>query len=62
MEGANRRSMGKSSKRPANMSNISTYLEKSEKNPKFAEGPTRFKPGPILLMVAVTALKLVKKS
>ncbi len=52
-------SIGNSSRRPANISNISTYLLKFEKKPKFLVGPTIDRPGPMLLMVAATAVKLV---
>ena len=55
-------SIGKSSSRPASISNINTYLEKFEKNEKFCEGPASDKPGPILLIVAATAVKLVTRS
>lgn len=44
------------------MSNIKTILLKGEKNPKFAAGPTSSKPGPTLLSVAATAVKLVISS
>ena len=44
------------------MSNISTYFEKGENPLKFCVGPTSSSPGPILLIVAVTAVKLVIKS
>ena len=54
-------SIGNNSKRPASISNISTYLEKSEKIEKFCVGPTSSKPGPILFNVAATAVKLVVK-
>lgn len=53
--------MGNSSKRPASISNIRTYLEKLEKMEKFCVGPTISKPGPILFNVAATAVKLVVK-
>ena len=60
--GWNRIRRGKSSSRPASMSNIRTYFEKWLKNEKFDVGPTRFKPGPMLFMVARTAEKFVAKS
>ena len=53
---------GNNSRRPASISKISVSLEKSEKNEKLHVGPTLFKPGPILLRVARTAVKLVVKS
>ena len=40
----------------------SIYLEKLLKKPKLHVGPTRERPGPILLNVAATAVKLVVKS
>ena len=55
-------SSGNSSSLPASMSNISIYLEKLLKKPKLHVGPTRERPGPILLNVAATAVKLVVKS
>ena len=53
--------IGKISKRPANMSKIMTSFERSLNKEKFPDGPTMAKPGPILLIVANTALKLVSK-
>ena len=41
------------------MSNIMTYLERPEKPEKLHVGPTAFKPGPMLLNVAATAVMLV---
>ena len=46
-------SMGKSSSRPASMSNISTHLDRGLNNAKFWVGPTSSSPGPILFRVAV---------
>ena len=54
--------MGKISKRPASISNINTYLEKTEKFAKLPVGPTISSPGPILFSVAATAVKLEVKS
>ena len=53
---------GKSSKRPASMSKMKTHLDRSVKCPKFWVGPTRERPGPMLFMVVVTAVKFVIKS
>ena len=55
-------SIGNSSRRPANISKISTIFEKFEKNAKFPVGPTRLIPGPILLIVAITDVNIVEKS
>ena len=44
------------------MSNIRTHLVNGLKCAKLAVGPTISSPGPILLIVAVTAVKLVTKS
>ena len=57
--GWNRISRGKSSRRPASISNISTHFEKMEKCAKFWVGPTISRPGPILFNVAITAVKFV---
>ena len=54
-------SMGNSSSLPASMSNINTIFVNGEKNAKFLAGPTRSRPGPILLRQAKTAVKLVVK-
>ena len=53
--------MGKSSSLPANISKIRTNFVKGEKNAKLLVGPTSSSPGPILLIVAATAVKLVIK-
>lgn len=53
---------GNNSSLPANISNIRIILEKMLKCPKFCVGPTRARPGPILLIVAITAVKFVTKS
>ena len=58
----NNSSSGNSSRRPASMSKIRTSLEKSENMEKFPLGPTRERPGPMLLSVAATAEKLVIRS
>ena len=55
-------SSGNSSNRPASMSNIRTYFDILLKNPKFCTGPTWERPGPILFIVAATAVKFVEKS
>ena len=60
--GWNKINNGNNSNLPASMSNISTHFEKLEKKLKLAVGPTSSKPGPILLMVAATAVKFVTKS
>ena len=44
------------------MSIVRTRVEKSEKMPKLPVGPTIPRPGPILLKVAATAVKLVTRS
>ena len=44
------------------MSKISTIFENGEKKLKFWVGPTSESPGPMLLIVAVTAVKFVVKS
>ena len=55
-------SMGKSSSLPASISNIITSFEGLLQKEKFLAGPTRFRPGPILLMVAAIAVKFVTRS
>ena len=62
MVGTNKSSIGNNSKRPANISNINTYFEKGEKCAKFCVGPTISRPGPMLFIVAATAVKFVIKS
>ena len=52
-------SMGKISSLPAIISKQKTYFDKSEKPAKFPVAPTASKPGPMLLIVAATAVKLV---
>ena len=54
--------MGNISSLPANILNINTIFDISEKEEKFPVGPTTSNPGPILLSVANTAVKLVVKS
>ena len=54
--------IGMISSLPANISNGSMILENIEKDAKLLTGPTRDKPGPILLTVAITAEKFVSKS
>ncbi len=53
---------GNNSRRPASISNIRTIFEKMLKLPKFCAGPASASPGPILFIVARTAVKLVVKS
>lgn len=60
--GWNSISSGNNSSLPANISNIRTNFEKEVKQLKFCVGPTNSRPGPMLLIVAVTAVKLVTKS
>ena len=55
-------SIGKSSSLPAIILNVNTSFEKIEKSAKLEVGPTCERPGPILLMVATTAVKLVIRS
>ena len=43
------------------MSNIRTNFDARDRCPKLAVGPTAERPGPILLMVAVTAVKTVSR-
>ena len=54
--------MGKISRRPASISKISTSLAGSAKPLKFRMGPTSSRPGPMLFMVAATAVKFVTMS
>ena len=54
--------IGKISSLPASISNIRIYLEKTEKDAKLPVGPTISRPGPILLSVAATEVKVVVKS
>ena len=62
MLGWNSISIGNNSSLPASMSNISTHLQGVLKNWKFSVGPTRSRPGPILLIVAATDVNVVTKS
>ena len=62
MDGANSRSIGKTSRRPASISNIITHFDMAEKPEKLPVGPTAPSPGPMLLKVAATAVKFVVKS
>ena len=62
MAGWKRISRGNNSSLPASISNISRYFVKGVKWPKFWVGPTNYRPGPILLKVAATAVKFVIKS
>ena len=60
--GWNKIRSGYNSNRPASISKISIHFENREKIPKFWVGPTSSNPGPMLLMVAATAVKFVIKS
>ena len=60
--GEKSRSIGMISNLPANISNIITNFDKTEKSPKLPMGPTFPSPGPILLSVAATAVTLLVKS
>ena len=62
MPGWKNKSSGKSSNLPASISNIRTNFETGEKKLKFLIRPTSSRPGPILLIVAATAVKLVIRS
>ena len=55
-------SIGKSSRRPAIMLKVRTTFEKPEKPAKLDAGPTSLRPGPMLLIVAATAVKFVTMS
>ena len=57
--GANKRSIGKISNLPANISKINTSFDHHEKSWKEPIGPTAPSPGPILFKVAVTDVKPV---
>ena len=59
VDGVKRISIGKSSNLPASMSKESIILDMGEKSAKFCVGPTKSRPGPILLKVHATAVKLV---
>ena len=58
----NNKRRGKISSLPASISNVRTSLEKQENMEKFPFGLTSSKPGPMLLMVAATAVKFVIRS
>ena len=62
VEGDRRTSNGNNSRRPANMSNIRIYFEKSEYRSKFLVGPTSARPGPMFPTVEATAVKFVSRS
>ena len=62
LDGAMSMRSGNISSLPASISKIKTRREPSENPPKFPVGPTTESPGPILLSVAKTAVKLVVKS
>ena len=53
---------GNISRRPASISNMNTSLDSDENQPKLHVGPTRLKPGPMLLMVAATDDNVVTRS
>lgn len=55
-------SIGNSSSLPASISNIKTIFEKILKSAKLQVGPTPPRPGPMLLSIATTPVKLVVKS
>ena len=61
-DGEKSNSNGKSSSLPASISKIRTSFENTLKPPKLPVGPTRPSPGPILFMVAATAVKVVTRS
>ena len=62
VDGAKSRISGTISKRPQTMEKEKTSLEKSLKSAKLHLGPTEARPGPMLLKVAATELKVVVKS
>ena len=62
VSGAKSKSIGISSRRPASISKVSINFEGTEKNAKFAEGPTSARPGPTLFIAADTAVNFVTKS
>ena len=59
--GEKRSNTGKSSRRPASILKMSTSFDISEKKSKFDVGPTISSPGPTLLIVVATAVKLVTR-
>ena len=60
--GANKTSIGNTSKRPASISKIYTSFEKSLNPANEPAGPTAPSPGPMLFIVATTEVKFVVKS
>lgn len=62
VEGANIISTGKSSSLPAIISKMNTHFDKIENVEKPPVGPTSPRPGPILLIVAATDVKVVTRS
>ena len=54
--------MGKSSRRPANISKLKTSFSKGEKKAKFMVGPTFSSPGPMLFKADATDVKQVTRS
>ncbi len=54
--------MGYISSLPASISNIITYFEKCEKDAKLSDGPALPRPGPMLFIVAATAVNVLTKS
>ena len=60
--GAKSTKIGNTSNLPTNISNIKTIFDHHEKPANDPLGPTSPSPGPILLIVAVTAVKFVVTS
>ena len=54
--------IGKISSLPISISNIKTVVERGEYIEKLHTGPTFARPGPMLLIAEITAVKLVVKS
>ena len=54
--------MGKISNRPASISKLSSSLANGAKAEKFPVGPTMPKPGPMLLIQALSAVKVDSRS
>ena len=61
VRGERRISIGKTSRRPISISRVKTIFDSTENEAKLPVGPTTSRPGPILLSVAATAVKLVVK-
>ena len=62
MEGANKRSIGNNSSLPAIIENVNTRVENPLNPIKLLVGPMVPRPGPMLLIVAVTAVNAVVRS